>query len=291
MLGKGSLEVRDAAFHALLHPDSGLIRLATGFGFTEGPVWMAEAHCLLFSDIPGDEIWRWSQEGGVSSWRAPSHHSNGNTTDRQGCLITCEHGSRRVTRTDAEGQVTVLAEAYQGKRLNSPNDAVVKSDGTLWFTDPPYGVDRALVEQPANYVFRLDPEAAGPVALTGDLCMPNGLCFSPDEQHLYVADSSERAHVRRFSVSPDNTLGGGEVFASIGEGVPDGIRTDCAGRLFSTAADGVHVFAPDGLLLGKILTPEVAANCTFGGPGRDLLFITASTSLYMIHLNTRGALA
>jgi gluconolactonase len=151
-------------------------------------------------------------------------------------------------------------------------------------------VELDLVEQPANYVFRLDPGAAGLVALSDDLCMPNGLCFSPDEKNLYIADSSDRAHIRRFTVNADNTLSGGEVFASIDNGVPDGIRTDCAGRLYSTAADGVHVFAPDGLTLGKILVPEVAANCTFGGPQYEVLFITATSSLYMVHLNTRGAM-
>jgi len=283
--------IHDDAFRQILRPDSRVRRLAGGCEFTEGPVWLPGEGCLLFSDIPRNKIMRWAPGEQPAVWREPSNHANGNTLDREGRLITCEHGSRRVTRTERDASLTVLAEHFRGRRLNSPNDVVVKSDGTIWFTDPPYGISPDEVEQPHNYVFRLDPGAEEPVAVVDDFAMPNGLCFSPDETRLYIADSSttgngNRHHIRAFNVKPDNTLAGGEVFAVIEPGVPDGMRTDADGRLFSTAADGVHVFAPDGTHLGRILTPETAANCTFGGPDGRTLFITATTSIYAVELAT-----
>jgi len=281
--------IHDESFRRILRTDSRIERLAGGFGFTEGPVWIAAQGCLLFSDIPRNKIMRWEPGEETAVWREPSNNSNGNTLDRQGRLITCEHGSRRIIRTEPDGRITLLADRFGGRRLNSPNDAVVKSDGSIWFTDPPYGIPADKVEQPHNYVFRLDPGATEPVALVDDFAMPNGLCFSPDETRLYVADSSaegngNRHHIRVFDVQSDNTLAGGDVFAVIEPGVPDGMRTDTDGRLYSTAADGVHVFAPDATLLGRILTPETAANCTFGGPDRCTLFITATTSIYAVEL-------
>ncbi len=277
------------AMRDLLLPDSSVEQVAAGMRFTEGPVWVPAENCLLFSDMPANSIMRWAPGEGASTWREPSHNANGNTLDLQGRLLTCEHGSRRLTRTEPDGTITVLASTYAGKKLNSPNDVVVKSDGTIWFTDPPYGIQKEQVEQEHNYVFRLDPGATEPVPVASDFGMPNGLCFSPDEKVLYIADSSDRHHVRRFTVNPDNTLSGGEVFAVIDQGVPDGMRCDEEGRLYSTAGDGVHVFAPSGELVGRILTPESAANCAFGGSGGDTLYITARTSLYSVRLATRGA--
>ena len=291
MLDLATFATCSPAMHAILRPDSAVERIATGFRFTEGPVWVPARACLLFSDIPADQILRWAPGGGASVWRQPSRHSNGNTLDREGRLLTCEHGSRHLTRTEADGTVTLLASTYAGKPLNSPNDVVVKSDGTIWFTDPPYGIPADRIEQPHNYVFRRDPGATEPIAVAADFAMPNGLCFSPDEKTLYIADSSDRHHIRAFAVNSDNTLSGGAVFAVISPGVPDGMRCDDEGRLYSTAADGVHVFAPSGEMLGKILTPETAANCAFGGPEGHTLFITATTSLYATKLAARGARA
>jgi len=276
-------------FDKVLKPGAQLQQLAEGLKFTEGPVWVAEGNYLLFSDIPADELKRWSSQDGLSTWRTPSHSANGNTLDREGRLVTCEHGSRRVTRTQPDGSVMVLACTHDGKQLNSPNDVVVKSDGTVWFTDPTYGISQDQIVQPHNYVFRLDPGGQEPVPVADDFSMPNGLCFSPDESLLYIADSSERHHVRVFTVNPDNTLSGGEVFAVIAPGVPDGMRVDAEGRLYTTAGDGVQVYAPSGEPLGKILTPEPAANCAFGGTHYTELFITARTDLYSVELAVKGA--
>jgi gluconolactonase len=279
-------------FAEVARPDAEVRLVADGFQFTEGPVWIDPGNgpCLLFSDIPGDTIYRWTESEGHGVWRKPSHNANGNTVDLEGRLVTCEHGSRTVTRTGRDGSVATLASSFDGKRLNSPNDVVVKRDGTIWFTDPPYGIKPEEIEQPASYVFRLDPGAEEPVPVADDFSRPNGLCFSPDEKLLYVDDSdTEIHHIRRFRVHEDNTLEGGEVFVTVTPGVPDGMRVDEAGRLYSTAGDGIHVFMPDGRLLGKIRTPETAANCTFGGPERTTLFITAVSSVWAVDLPARGA--
>ncbi|MBE3070243.1 MAG: SMP-30/gluconolactonase/LRE family protein, partial [Planctomycetes bacterium] len=239
--------------------------------------------------IPADTIYQWTEAEGLNVWRTPSHNANGNTADREGRIVTCEHGSRTVTRTDAGGKVETLCATYQGKRLNSPNDAVVGRDGAVWFTDPPYGIDPKAREQAGNYVFRLDPGAKEPVAVATDFAMPNGLCFSPDGKWLYVADSGGPHHIRRFRVKDDRTLEGGEVFATITPGVPDGIRCDREGRLYSTAGDGVQVFSPEGKLIGRIRTPEPAANCAFGGLAGRTLFITARSSVWAVTLAAAGA--
>jgi gluconolactonase len=287
---KPSIEVIDEAFKACLAPDTAVKQIAGGLKFTEGPVWMPEGKCLLFSDIPADIIYRWDDTGGLKVWRQPSHNSNGNTVDRQGRLVTCEHTARSVTRTDKDGKVEVLASTYQGKKLNSPNDVVVKSDGSIWFTDPPYGLPKGeQKEQEKNRAYRLDGGAKEPVSVADDFDMPNGLCFSPDEKLLYIADSGRPHHVRRFKVKADNTLEGGEVFTVISPGVPDGMRIDRDGRLWSTAGDGVHVFSPDGRLLGKIRTPRTAANCAFGGPDNKTLFITANSEVWAVNLAVGGA--
>jgi len=282
-------EILDDAFRAILVPDAELRLIANGFQFTEGPAWFDEGRYLLFSDIPADTIYRWKEGEGHAVWRKPSHNTNGNTLDRQGRLISCEHGSRRVTRTEKDGSVTVLAATVGGKRLNSPNDVVVKSDGTIWFTDPPYGIKPEEQEQPACHVFRLDPGAKEPTPVAEDF-RPNGLAFSPDERFLYVANSDRAAPVvRRYRVTKGNTLEGGELLLRIDPGVPDGFRCDAAGRIFCTAGDGVHVFTSEGRLLGKIKTPQAAANCVFGGPDRKTLFITAVSSVWAVRLKTRGA--
>ncbi len=280
------IEIIDRAFEPILSPDTAVRRIATGFEFTEGPAWLARGQFLLFSDIPADTIYRWTEPEGHTIWRRPSHQANGNTVDAQGRLVTCEHGSRSVTRTEDDGAITTLASTHQGKKLNSPNDLVVSRDGAIWFTDPPYGIRPEQAEQPANYVFRLDPVAAEPVPVADDFSRPNGLCFSPDQEFLYIADSdAELHHIRRFRVGSDGSLAAGEVFVTIDPGAPDGIRTDRSGRRYSTAADGVHVVTSEGKLSGKVKTPETAANCTFGGPANNTLFITAVTSVWAVDLN------
>jgi len=284
------IEILDPAMNAVLAPGAAVRLLGDAFQFTEGPAWLPwEGGVLVFSDIPADTLYRWTETAGLAVFRRPSHNANGNTADPEGRLVTCEHGSRTVTRTAPDGAVVTLASTYQGKKLNSPNDVVVRSDGTVWFTDPPYGIKPAEQEQPANYVFRLDPGAAEPVQVADDFVRPNGLCFSPDEKFLYVADSSNRSHIRRFRVTAENTLAEGEVFAKIRPTGPDGIRCDADGRLYVTAGDGVQVFDPAGKLLGKIRLPVQPANCTFGGPERRTLFITARTHLYAVTLAVRGS--
>jgi len=280
----------DEAFFQLVSRLTNVRRIADGFQFTEGPVWMDDGGYLLFSDIPADAIYRWTEHEGHVVWRQPSGHANGNTVDGAGRLVTCEHGSRSVTRTDSDGTITTLASTYNDKKLNSPNDVVVKSDGTIWFTDPPYGIEPEMIEQPANYVFRLDDSGGEPVAVVSDMSRPNGLCFSPDEQYLYVADSDKSAHhIRRFHVRSDNTLEGGEVFATVEPGPPDGMRMDSRGDLWTSAGDGVQAFSPAGTLLGKITTPKPASNCAFGGPDHRRLFITAQDSIWTVTLGVAGA--
>ena len=297
-------QIDDPAFADLIVGSAALDRLATGCRWAEGPVWFDDLQCLLFSDIPNERILRWTADatggGALSTYRQPSRFANGQTRDRQGRLVTCEHGTRRVIRTEACGSTTVLAEAFGGKRLNSPNDVVVHSDGSIWFTDPTYGIlsdyegYQGAPEQPVRGVYRIDGATGDITCVVGDFCQPNGLAFSPDEATLYIADSGARhdgsppRHIRAFGVDGAR-LTGNRVFALIDAGIPDGIRTDLAGNLWSSAADGVHCFAPDGRRLGKILVPEPVANLTFGGPRRNRLFITATSSLYAVYLTTTGA--
>lgn len=274
-------------------------QIATGFDWVEGPVWFGDAGCLLFSDIPSNRILRWTPDSGVTTYRAPSNYANGHTRDLQGRLISCEHGARRVTRTEHDGSVTVIADRYDGKRLNSPNDVVVKSDGTIWFTDPHYGIMsdyegfRGEQELPC-YLYRVDPATGDMQVMVSDANCPNGLAFSPDESRLFVADTgrvhhTDPTHIRVFSVGDDNSLSGGEVFHVIDPGVADGIRFDTDGNLWSSAGDGVHCISPQGQLLGKILLPERSSNICFGGRAKHQLFITATTSVYSVVLNRNGA--
>jgi gluconolactonase len=285
-------EVRDeAGFKKIVPAGAKLERLATGMKFTEGPVWLAESGgCLVFSDIPSDELKKWTAKDGLTVFRKPSFNANGNTVNRAGRLITCEHSGRRVSLLNRKGVLRTLVDRYDGRKFNSPNDVVVKSDGTVWFTDPPYGLPKGEAkEQEGNYVYRFEPKTKTITIVVKDFDMPNGLCFSPDETKLYIADSGKPHHLRVFEVKADGTLAGGEVFCQIDKGVPDGIRCDAQGRIFSSAGDGVHIFAADGKLIGKILVPETPANLCFGGADGQTLFITAQTSLYSIPLLVKGA--
>lgn len=297
-------QIDDPAFSRLIIGSAALDQLHTGCRWAEGPVWFDDLQCLLFSDIPNQRILRWTADatggGAVSTFRQPSQFSNGQTRDRQGRLVACEHGLRRVTRTEVDGSITVLAATYKGKRLNSPNDVVVHSDGSIWFTDPTYGIlsdyegYKSAPEQPVRGVYRVDGRTGEITCVVDDFCQPNGLAFSPGEGTLYIADSGAShdpetpRHIRAFDVSGGRLTNGRE-FAVIDVGIPDGIRTDMAGNLWSSAGDGVHCFAPDGHRLGKVLVPEVVANLTFGGPRRNRMFITATSSLYAIYLTTTGA--
>lgn len=276
-------------------------RLWTGARWSEGPVWFAAGRYLLWSDIPNNRIMRFDEtDGHVSVFRAPSNNSNGQTVDRQGRLITCEHLTRRVTRTEHDGTITVIADTYDSKRLNSPNDVVVKSDGSIWFTDPSYGIlmdyegDRAESEIGACHVYRVDPDTGDVQIVADDYIKPNGLAFSADESLLYIADTGVThtpggpAHIRRHTVGADGTLAGGEVIAACREGVFDGFRLDTAGRIWSSAADGVHCLSPQGELIGKVHIPEMVGNVCFGGPKLNRLFICGTTSLYSIYLNVNG---
>jgi gluconolactonase len=291
MVTDPNIEVLDDDFLKILCPDSRVETIAEGLNFTEGPVWMKDEGCLLFSDIPEDTMYRWTEVDGLSVFRKPSHNTNGNTTDLEGRLLSCQHGTRTLTRTEKDGSVITLASEFGGKKLNSPNDVVVKSDGTIWFTDPPYGIKKDQIEQPANQVFRLDPATGEMTMVLDSLGMPNGLCFSPDERLLYVADSWHRhdPKIHVLSMSCRGALESDDVFARVPKGVPDGMRVDQDGRLYSTSGEGVCVYAPDGRLLGKIKTMQTAANCTFGGPDGRTLFITASNNVHKVKLAVHGA--
>lgn len=267
--------------------------------FTEGPVWFADHQCLLWSDIPANRIMRMTADGRVDVFRADSNHANGNTRDREGRLVTCEHSTRRVTRTEVDGSITVLADRFGGAPLNSPNDVVVRSDGTVWFTDPEYGIRLNIPggerHQAAENVFRVDPARGTIAAILDDFDKPNGLAFSPDETVLYVGDSAvtdgpeRNSHIRRFTVSEDGALGGGEVFA-VTRGIPDGMRTDVEGNLWTSAGDKIDVYAPDGTLLGQIVDfPAPVTNLTFGGVNRDRIYVTAGGALFSLRVAVAGA--
>ncbi|HEU5097856.1 MAG TPA: SMP-30/gluconolactonase/LRE family protein [Roseiflexaceae bacterium] len=281
------LDLRDGRLSGLVGPNPVVRRVATGFAFLEGPVWHASTETLILSDIIGNTLYRWSSRDGVAVFRHPSNMANGNTLDRDGRLLTCEHATSRVTRTDLSGSIEVLASHYHGKELNSPNDIVVASSGAIYFTDPTSGrTARYGVERPQELsfqgVYRIDPDRAALTLLVDDFDKPNGLCFSSDESRLFVNDT-DRAHIRVFEVAPDGTLGGGQVWAELagrGEGVADGMKIDRDGNLYCCGPGGIHVFAPDATCLGVIGFPEKVANFTWGGANRRTLFVTASTSLY-----------
>ena len=263
-------------------------QLAMGFQFTEGPVWMPDGY-LLFSDIPASRIYKCTPDGEVEVWREPSGHSNGLTLDLSRRLVACEHGNRRVSRTEPDGSIVSLADHYQGGRLNSPNDVVVKSDGSIYFTDPPYGISSEQREQPWNGLYRILPDGSLDL-LADDFDRPNGLAFSPDESTLYV-DDSPRRHLRAFDVRPDGTLTNSRVIADMDHpqpGSPDGMKIDTEGHLYVTGAIGVWVFEPDGTMLGMIVPPEKPSNCAWGDADRKTLYITACTSVYRVRLKMAG---
>lgn len=263
-------------------------RIADGFEFTEGPVWHSDGF-LIFSDIPANRQYRWSPADGVTVWREGTGNSNGLTLDRQGRLIACEHSGRRVSAAVAGAEPVTLVDRYNGKRLNSPNDVVVKSDGTIYFTDPPYGISPEEREQPCNGVYRILPEGTLEL-LVDDFDRPNGLAFSPDEKTLYI-DDSPRRHVRAFDVLPDGRLANSRIIADMDHpqpGSPDGMKIDIEGHLYVTGATGVWVFEPDGTCLGVIATPERPANCAWGDADRQSLYITARTGLYRIRTRIPG---
>jgi gluconolactonase len=292
----------DDSFSRYRLPLAKVERLATGITrWAEGPVWFGDARCLLWSDVPGDCMWRWDEQtGAVSAWRKPSGYANGNTRDRQGRLITCEHGGRRVSRTELDGRIVTLAERIEGQRLNSPNDVVCSSDGSIWFTDPSFGIlgwyegAKADAELPTN-VYRIDPSGALSVVAEG-IIQPNGLAFSPDESLLYIVESrSVPRKILACDVKGGKSLANRRVLIDAGpKGTPDGFRVDADGNLWcgwgmgEEGLDGVHVFSPDGKRIGRIDLPERCANLCFGGVHRNRLFMAASTSLYALYVNTQG---
>ena len=290
------IQVRDPRLRDVVDDGQTLTQLADGFQFTEGPIWHPLERHLTFSDIHGNRQHRWSEADGLSVYREPSNMANGNTYDRQGRMLTCEHATSRVVRSDASGAVTVLASHYQGKELNSPNDIVVRRDGTVWFTDPTYGrhdgvgVARAL-ELDFRGVFRMGPDGEDLTVAWDDFEMPNGLAFTPDERHLYVADTP-RMHIRRFACDAGGKLSGGEVFAEStgeGRGAPDGLKTDSAGHVFCAGPGGVHIYHPsDGACLGVIETPAFCANFTWGGEDMRTFYLTASTCLHCVRVKVPG---
>lgn len=285
-----SLVVEKPEFRQLVPDDAVVEKLASGFRFVEGPAWNPKDHYLIFSDIPADKMYRYDPATkAVTVFREPSQNANGNTYGGGG-LLTCEHQARDVRWMDADGNQSILVSKFEGKRFNSPNDVVGKSDNTVWFTDPTYGLGKQPKEQASNNVYCFGPIGPGPEgelrAVVTDFDQPNGLCFSPDEKLLYIADSGKPRHVRVFDVTADNQLTNGRVFCQIDKGVPDGMRCDRHGNLFSTSEDSIQIFAPDGTRLGKILVPETPANLCFGGKDGDELFITARTSLYGVKLTT-----
>jgi gluconolactonase len=301
----GHYEIFDERFRMMMPCNGWVEKLFTGAMWAEGPVYFADSDSLLFSDIPNNRILRCVANGpgafSVTEYRKPSNNANGNTRDPEGRLVSCEHGARRVTRTEIDGRITVLVDNFKNKRLNSPNDVVVKSDGSVWFTDPSYGIlsdyegHKGEREYGGAYVFRLDPISQKLQVVADDFVQPNGLAFSPNEDKLYVSDTGLSHnpkgphHIRVFDVAKNGTVKGGKVFATIDPGVADGLRLDTQGNVWTSAGDGVQCFSPKGELLGKIKVPEVVANLTFGGPKRNRLFITATSSLYSTFVTVTGA--
>ena len=293
---RGSIITHDMSVTS--HPNEAPRVLYDQGGFLEGPVWFADHDCLIWSDIPNDRMLRWTPDGQVSIFRSPSGFANGNTRDRQGRLVTCEHMTRRVTRTELDGSITVIADRYAGGRLNSPNDVAVRADGTIWFTDPDYGLRHHVRDQPreqaGDYVFRFDPATGRLTIAVDDFVKPNGLAFSPDQGTLYVADSAITegsgypSHIRSFRVADDGSLSGGEVFATT-VGVPDGMRVDRDGDLWASAGPGVNRYDSLGELRERFEFPMDVTNLAFGTPGDGRLFVTAGTSLFLVSVTAESA--
>lgn len=298
--GMANIEIIDERFKSCVLPNAPLEKLGEGFRWLEGPVWFADLQCLLVSDIPNNRIMRWTESGGISVFREPSNYANGHTRDRQGRLIGCSHLGRCITRTELDGTITTLVDRYEGKRLNSPNDIIVKSDDTIWFSDPPFGItrdyegDKQHPELPPN-LYRFNPIDSSLTVVANDFKGPNGLCFSPDEKRLYVSESGPafaqepEQHIRVFDVSDDGRkLHNPRVFHKVQPGMADGFRCDTEGNIWSSAADGVHCISPDGTLMGKLKVPFVVSNLTFGGRNRSRLFICGSQTLFAQYVNRRG---
>jgi gluconolactonase len=300
-----AIEILDDRFEKYCIFSAAVERLHVGCRWSEGPVWFGDGRYLLWSDIPNNRILKWEEEtGAVSTFRRPSNFANGHTRDRIGRLITCEHGGRRVTRTEHDGTITVLIDSWQGKPLNSPNDVVVKSDGSIWFTDPPFGIlgnyeGHKAQPELAHGVYRIDGHSGEVSLLTADVLGPNGLCFSPDETILYLVESRGVPHrkILAYDVAENgHEISGKRILIDAGpRGTPDGMRCDIDGNLWcgwgmgTEALDGVLIFAPDGTKIGRIALPERCANVCFGGPKRNRLFMAASQSLYALYVNTQGA--
>lgn len=286
------IESYDDVMRQIVPESAAFEQIATGFGFTEGPVWCGDH--LLFSDIPRNRIVRWqmrSEGPEVRTYRSPSGNSNGMTLDRTGRLIVCEHSGRRVSRTEMDGSISVLADRYDGKRLNSPNDVVARSDGSVYFTDPPYGLMDGVLwkEQPFNGVYRIAPDGEL-LLLADDFDRPNGLAFSPDEAILYVNDTA-RGHIRAFDVSQDGSIGSGGILIEMnlpGEGAPDGMKVDLEGNVYCTGPGGIWIVAPGGKHIGRIRLPETPANLAWGDADWRTLYMTARTSVYRLRLSARG---
>ncbi|MBZ5670991.1 MAG: SMP-30/gluconolactonase/LRE family protein [Acidobacteriia bacterium] len=302
-----AIEIVDPRFEKYRVGNAAIERLYTGARWSEGPVWFGDGRYLVWSDIPNNRMLRWLElTGEVSVFRYPSNYTNGNTRDKQGRLISCEHDARRVTRTELDGTITVLIDHYQSKPFNAPNDVVVHSNGSIWFTDPGYGImgnyegHKAAFELPAN-VYRLDPKSGEVAVVVGDMRRPNGLCFSPDETKLYIVDTGmtdgpQYPHnIRVYDVVEGARLANGRVFVEMGAGLADGIRCDVDGNVWAGTGwggedfSGVQVLAPEGKLIGKVHLPEICANICFGGAKRNRLFMVASTSLYSVYVGTQGA--
>ena len=302
-----AVESLDPRFDQYKLGSAALERIWTGARWAEGPVWFGDGRFLLWSDIPNNRVMRWCEESGaVTVFRNPSNYCNGHTRDRQGRLVTCEHGTRRLTRTEYDGSITVLMDSFEGKRLNAPNDVVVHSDGSIWFTDPGYGIlmnyegYKAEAELPTN-VYRIDGQTGEVTVVADDFVRPNGLCFSPDEQLLYIVDTGRShkpdgpSHIRVFDVMEGRRLANGRVFVDMSPGGGDGIRCDVDGNVWAAAGwagegfDGVHCYAPDGTRIGQIHLPEPCANLCFGGQRKNRLFMAASQSIYAVYVETRGA--
>ncbi|MCC7046561.1 MAG: SMP-30/gluconolactonase/LRE family protein [Alphaproteobacteria bacterium] len=295
-MADADFEILDERFAPCVKTSARVEKLYEGCRWAEGPAYLPAHRSLVWSDIPNDRMLRWDETTGtVGVFRQPAGYSNGNTVDRQGRLVSCEHGNRRVTRTEHDGSITVVADRYQGKRLNSPNDVVVKSDGSVWFTDPAYGIDsdyeghKADSEIGGCHVYRVDPSSGAVSIAAGDFDRPNGLAFSPDERKLYIADSGAPRHMRVFDVADGGRLAGGRVFAECTAGIFDGFRFDADSRMWTSAADGIHCYHPDGTLIGKVRVPERVANVCFGGAKRNRLFICATASVYAVLLPVNGA--
>ncbi len=299
--GMANIEIIDKRFKKFVLPNAPLEKLGEGFRWLEGPVWFADQRCLLVSDVPNNRIMRWTKSGGVSVFREPSHFANGHSRDCEGRLIGCSHQDRCITRTELDGRITVLADRYRGKRLNSPNDIVVKCDGTIWFSDPTFGITRDYEggrqesELPPN-LYRFDPRDGSLTVVADDFLGPNGLCFSPDESLLYVAESGTpfandpEQYIRVFDVTDNGArLKNPRVFHKVEPGMADGFRCDEGGNIWSSAADGVHCIDPSGALLGKLKVPFVVSNLTFGGRSRSRIFICGSQTLFAQYVNRRGA--